>query len=202
MEKRVIVAFVLSFAVLYAFRSLFTPPPQPPEPAASVQSPVTPPPSTPPSAAKAPAQKTEPPTAGPEEDVRAEKPEEVVFNTPLYTATFSNVGAVLKSFRLQAYSDGEGHPVELINQDASNKVGWPLALMTGDKALDEELGAAPSVGHKDGDKLTLEFASNGLHVRKTLEFDRENYEFALQTTLTKDGKRDRKSTRLNSSHWL
>src|SRR5206468_1581429 len=55
-------------------------------------------------------------------DLRAEKAEEFEVDTPLYTATFSNVGAVLKSYKLKAYADDKGHPLELIDQSAGSKV--------------------------------------------------------------------------------
>jgi YidC/Oxa1 family membrane protein insertase len=67
-------------------------------------------------------------------------------------------------------------------------VGWPLALLTGDKAMDEQLGKAQFVAIKDSDGLTLEFSLNGLHAQKILKFDRENYQFSVETSLTKDGK--------------
>src|SRR5262245_17656755 len=114
MEKRVILAFVLSFAVLYAFSALYKSPPAPKTPdnvaeqptnAASSASPVT-------SEQAAPAIAEAPPR--PEGNIKAEKPEELQVETPLYIAKFSNVGGVLKSFRLKAYGDGAGSPVELI----------------------------------------------------------------------------------------
>jgi len=109
-------------------------------------------------------------------------------DTPLYTATISNLGGVLKSYKLKEYKDGESHPLELINETAGTKVGWPLAVLTGDKTIDDQLGKALYAGHADDGKMTLEFAANGLAAKKVIQFDRENYEFTLQTTLTKDGK--------------
>jgi YidC/Oxa1 family membrane protein insertase len=124
----------------------------------------------------------------PEQESRAEKAEDFVIETPLYTATISNVGGVLKSYRLKGYTDGEGQPLELIEQMSAAKVGWPLTLTTGDKALDDELNVAQFVGHRDADRLSLDFASSGLRVRKNLQFDSENYEFSLQASVTKAGK--------------
>jgi YidC/Oxa1 family membrane protein insertase len=184
MEKRVILAFVLSFAVLYAFRALYTPPPAAvPEP--STSSPAPPASNTP---AEAAFRTSEVPSAVPIGDVRGEKPEELVFETPLYSATFSNVGAVLKSFKLKQYTGEEGHPLELINQEAGSKVGWPLAVETGDKAVDDEIRNAQFASQREPNRLVLQFASNGLHVRKVVQFDSENYLFTLETTLTKDAR--------------
>ncbi len=182
MEKRVIIAFVLSFAVLYGFRSLFSP---------SETQQVTPPPRPSrvetKSVPEEPAAKPQTATP-PETNIQAEKSQEFVFDTTLYTATVSNAGAVLKSFKLKAYSDSSNRPIELINETAGAKVGWPLAFVTADEALNESLAKAPYVGRKDGDHLVLEFAASGLHARKILQFGRDNYEFSLETTLTRDGK--------------
>src|SRR6266850_756205 len=111
MEKRVIFAFILSLAVLYGFRWLFTPPATVPETAASVQ-PAEPSP-TPPAATS-----TKPPNAptassapAPATNLRAEKAEEFGFDTPLYTATLSNAGGTLRSYKLKAYADADGKTV-------------------------------------------------------------------------------------------
>src|SRR5262245_59949987 len=186
MEKRVILAFVLSFAVLYAFRSLFAPTPateQPPiaqQPPPAVSNSVPPP-------AKASTRSGEAPQL-PVGDIKAEGRQDLVFETELYTATLSNLGGVLKSFKLKGYSDGEGHPVELINHEAGAKVGWPLALVSGEKTIDEQLGNAQFAAKSDSTSLVLEFASNGLHARKALRFAPDNYLFTIETELTKDGK--------------
>ena len=184
MEKRVILAFVLSFAVLYAFRALYTPPP------AAVPEPSAPAPAPPVSTTtpQATSRTSEAPSSLPVEDVEAEKPQEFVVDTALYTATISNVGGVLKSFRLKQYTDGEGHSLELINQEAGSKVGWPLALESGDKAVDDSMRNAQFAAQRETNRLVLQFGSNGLHVRKVVQFDAENYQFTLETTLTKDGK--------------
>ena len=188
MEKRVILAFVLSFVVLYAFSALYMRRPVSEGPVRSEQAPSA-------STANAGVVKTETPAADsqrafvpPTEVIRSEKAEELPFDAPLYTATFSNVGGVLKSFRLKQYSDGSGRPLELINQEAGNKQGWPLVLATADKAIDEQLREARFAGRRGPNGLVLEFASDGLYVKKELRFDAENYVFALETRLTKDGK--------------
>jgi YidC/Oxa1 family membrane protein insertase len=182
MEKRVILAFVLSFVVLYAFRTYFMPPaatePQPIAQSSAAPVPITP----------EQAKTNEPITAPPVDNVRAEKAEELTFDTPLYIATFSNLGGVLKSFRLKQYLDGQGQPVELINQEAGARVGWPLALTTGDKATDEALRGALFSAQREPNKLVLEFASSGLHSRKSIQFDPDNYQFTFEASVSKDGK--------------
>ena len=106
MEKRIILAFILSFGVLYAFRALYAPP----EPATQPSAPSAT--STP---APAPQQSSTPVAtpgtsrvAEPTGELRSEKSENLVVDTPLYTATVSNVGGGLTSYKLKAYSDAAG----------------------------------------------------------------------------------------------
>src|SRR6266850_3859916 len=196
MEKRVIFAFILSLAVLYGFRWLFTPPEPAPEAAATVQ-PVEPPPVTPATTPEATSPKpanvaapssTPSSSPGPATNLRAEKAEEFVVETPLYTASISNVGGTLRSYKLKAYSDAEGKPIELIDASAGNKLGWPLVLVTGDAALDDVLSKANYVARREGDSLSMEFTENGVHAQKLLQFSRDKFEFSLDATVTRDGK--------------
>src|SRR5215471_15479014 len=188
MEKRVILAFVLSIAVMYAYTVLFSPR-KPPETETQPQTSATAPTNQSPNPPAGAVQNAEAATPATKElDTQADRPEDFVLDTPLYTATISNVGGVLKSYKLKAYSDAEGHPLELIDQTSAAKVGWPLTVITGDKATDDELNGAQLVGHQDGDRLSLDYVSKGLQLRKTFQFDRENYLFSLQTTVVKDGK--------------
>src|SRR5262245_52939394 len=107
MEKRILIAFLLSFAVLYGTRFLFTPPPNKP----AVEETKVPSPETPPAAPVPPVS----PTA---EVVEADLERDIPINTPHFEAVISNVGAVLKSFRLTdpKYHDREGKPTELIDK--------------------------------------------------------------------------------------
>src|SRR5437867_710169 len=180
MERRIILAFILSFAVLYGFRALFSPPAPESRPPASVQAPAA---AANPSVESA--NPVEPPH--PDQTIRAEKAEDLVVDTPLYAATVSNVGGVLKSYKLKAYSDSEGRPIELIDEKSAAKLGWPLAVVTGDPGLDEALAKAHFVARREGNRVSLEFASSGIDARKILEFDPGNFEFSLAVELAKDG---------------
>ena len=138
MEKRVIIAFVLSFAVLYAFRAYFQPQSTGErQQTTETQATTTPQPVSAAPAPPVPEKSSEP--AVPADNLHAQKAEELTIDTPLYRAVISNVGGVLRSFTLKDYKDGEGLPVELINQTAGGKQGWPLSAQTGDKAIDDAL---------------------------------------------------------------
>ena len=186
-NKRVLLAFALSFAVILAFRWAFppatepvTPPATPPPPAAATV-PATPPPS-------APAPKPNTPPAAVPQELHADLARGTEFETSLYKATVYNEGGVLKSFLLKTkYLDAAGRPLELINGVSATSVGWPLAISTGDSKLDAFLSHAVYVVKSEGNKISLEFAGDGIYSRKDLDFDPENYQFKLTTTLQRNG---------------
>ena len=188
-NKRVLLAFILSFVVLIAFRWAF--PPAAEEPAVP-----TPPSSTVPATAAVPPAGSPPISAAkPPEDggaalqeIHADRADEIFVETGLFKATVSNEGGVLKSFQLTAnqYLDS-GQPLELIDSASAALVGWPLAFATGDSKLDATLGRAFFVAKQEDQKISLEFAGGGIHASKVLEFDRENYQFTLTTALERNG---------------
>src|SRR5881409_1518800 len=181
MEKRIILAFILSFAVLYVFGRLFSPPPTANRAPETAQAPLSSNPNPPDEVVD----RTSRPA--PAQDIQADQSEDLVVDTPLYAATVSNVGGVLKSYKLKAYSDSEGRPIELIDEKSAAKLGWPLAVVTGDPGLDEALAKAHFVARREGNRVSLEFASSGIEARKILEFDPGNFEFSLAVELAKDG---------------
>src|SRR5215468_8754086 len=139
MEKRILIAFIMSFAVLYGFNLLFRQ--QQPAPAVSTNTAAS---STAPTDTKTP---PAPPATSaaasavapqvPETEAQAANEEVVPIKTDLYNAILSNEGGVLKSFTLSAkhYPDDKNRPTELINQPMGEKVGWPLAIVTDDDKL-------------------------------------------------------------------
>jgi YidC/Oxa1 family membrane protein insertase len=191
MEKRVLLAFVLSIAVLYGSRFLFAPKPsevQNPVPAAP-QSAATQPPATQPSAATS---SPSPTAAGPaslpaSSEIQAERAEDVVIEQPLFTATISNHGAVLKSFKLKMYTDENDQPIELVDAKSAEKVGWPLAVSTADAKLDELLANANFTVNRDANRVTLEYASAEVHARKELSFD-ANYQMTIDSAVEQAGR--------------
>ncbi|HET9132620.1 MAG TPA: membrane protein insertase YidC, partial [Terriglobia bacterium] len=187
-NKRVVLAFVLSFAVMLAFRWAFPPAVEPPAPPATAPAAAT---TVPPVDTKQPeiAPKASAAAAPVAKDVHGDQAEGTVIENSLYKATVYNEGGVLKSFQLikAPYFDGTGHPLELINGVSANAVGWPLSLATGDPKLDAFLSHAVFAVQRDGDKLSLEFADEGIHVRKSMEFDSANYQFTVTTSLERDG---------------
>ncbi|MFH1124637.1 MAG: membrane protein insertase YidC, partial [Pseudomonadota bacterium] len=104
MEKRTIVAFVLSFLVLLLWSTLFGP-------KEAQKPPVTVAPENKPAPAASPstgATASRPVPVGQEDKTVSPSPveermREITVETPLYKVTFSNAGAAIKSIKLKKY---------------------------------------------------------------------------------------------------
>jgi YidC/Oxa1 family membrane protein insertase len=187
MEKRVIIAFVLSIAVVWGFQTLFRPsPPASPAPVTTQQEPAAPTQTADVPKPVESAPPSEEPLAA-ATDIAATGSEEAVIDTPLYAATISNVGGVLKSYKLKTYTDATGNPIELINQPTAEKLGWPLGLESSDESVNSLLKKANYRLQREGDVIHLEFAGQGIHAVKTLQFERDNYQVNVDTALEKNG---------------
>ena len=195
MEKRILLAFVLSGLVMFFYYGLLAPPPQPvppaqPPPAAESRIPAER--ASAPSSEAAPEPVTAPreTTLGsvePTADVFAVVTEDVRVDTARYSGIVSNEGGVLRSLRLKEYVSSAGEPIELINQDAAASVGWPLALSTDDPDTNEALRTALFVVGGDRQSIRLEFASGGLRALKEFRFDPETYSIEFDASLSRDG---------------
>ena len=140
MEKRLLLAFVLSAAILLAWSIIF-PPPQRPAPAAPETAPQ--PQAERPESASGPVDEggAEPvgEPAEPVEDEPGEPPEEataatveetVVLSNALMQAELTNRGAAVVSYRLQNYDGDAGQPLDLVQTVALPEGAKPLQLIT------------------------------------------------------------------------
>jgi YidC/Oxa1 family membrane protein insertase len=181
MEKRVLLAVILSFVVLYGYQALFQPPkPAPkPQPSAAPAAPATTPTPAPAkpaaeTAAAQPALEAAPVVADTQErDVRVE--------SDAVSALFSTRGGVLKSWRLKKYQDPSGQPLELVPQDVPEGTKRPFALTVEDAATSAVLQQAlfrPSAGDvriPGADTLTFEYEDvSGLTAKKQFVFSAAN----------------------------
>jgi YidC/Oxa1 family membrane protein insertase len=187
MERRALIALALSFLVFVVFiyygdrmRRPLTPTPSTQAPEAPTPAPA--PPAPPPAAAPAP-----PPAPPPLRPPTARTAKDVVVDTPLFRAVFTEQGARLKSFQLKKYKskmptapiyqfklaffsfDLERYltpeqakigPQDLVRDGSSNKL--PLTVSWQGKTLNVAgMGlceaSAPALTLKDGDKGVLKF---------------------------------------------
>lgn len=196
MEKRVLLAIVLSFAVLYGYQAMFPPPELQTPPDASAPS------SAGSADAVAPdATGTEP---SPVEQTEAQTPpaavtgdteeREIVFENGSVRAVFSNRGGVIKSWRLKKYMDASNQPLELVPQDAPAGRPKPFTLSVEDAATSKILAsalyrasAASVSATTDPQTLTFEFqGTDGLVARKEFSFHPDSpYVLHFSATVTR-----------------
>jgi YidC/Oxa1 family membrane protein insertase len=180
MQKQFILAIVLSMIVIYGW-GYFFPPKRTPPPAQQSTQQVT----SKPSGAEAPGaqqaaevEATRPTAVEAAPLVAATNQQDIVVENSGVTAVFDTRGAVLKSWRLRNYRDGNGGPLDLVPQNVPNAVR-PFTLVVDDQATSTTLQHAlykPSAESVkvDGSPVTLTFEyrdAAGLSARKEFSFN-------------------------------
>ncbi|MGD2245717.1 MAG: membrane protein insertase YidC [Candidatus Aminicenantes bacterium] len=202
MEKRVLVAIVLSFLVLVLYQAIFfKKKPQPEIPAESIteiEKKPEPPPYTKeaPEAARAIQEKEEPAEERLPQVISSQSEEEITIDTSLYQATWSNRGAVLKSWKLKRHKDENEENLELVSRLASEVKIYPFSLRTDDSSFDSLINSTlyqPSnlelvlSGGRTGE-LRFQFADErGTRVEKILTFQDGKYDFDVEINAWKYG---------------
>lgn len=186
MEKRLIIAVLLSIGVLYAYSFIFPTPKPLPAPGAkqaamsSASAPASP-------AAVAPTAGTAPVAApAPQAGQAPAVAKDVTVDTDLYTAVFSTQGGGLKKFVLKKYKETaapHGKDIVLVNETAANR----YALLSDSR----EFGISPNALYSastgevkvtNGGKGSLEFTtttSQGITFRKVYTFSGDAYRIGL-----------------------
>jgi len=195
MEKRLVVAVVLSIGVLYAY-SYFFPPPKAAAPNASParqvsQSVVS---AASPAGAAAPAMAAAPGTATPAAVPQASGARDVVVDTDLFQATFSTEGAGLKKIVLKKYKETpgpQGKNVDLLDESDPSRYSFV--------SESRELGLAPNAVYSvnaesltlaDGKSGTLEFTTKtaqGVVFKKVYTFSGNQYRIGLTEEVQNPG---------------
>jgi YidC/Oxa1 family membrane protein insertase len=194
MERRVFVAILLSFAVLYGYQALFVPPQRPAvdvvEPKQRSEQPLPPPPSTP-----TPEKPNEPEPAA---QISETSEREILVDTATSQIVLSNRGGRVLHFRLKDYRDSAGDPVDLVPSGVPPDQPRPFTLVVDDPAVTNRLsGALYRVTGDDGGRvdassqpkaISFEYQdAAGLHVRKDFRFDPKNYVVAFSSKVSSSG---------------
>ena len=198
MEKRVLLAVVLSFIVLYGYQAMF-PPPKPAttasqgQGASSAQPASGVPAQTQPVEAPAPAASG---SAAAAPTVADEPDHEVVVENQSVQAVFTTRGGALKSWRLKKYQDAAHQWLELIPHDAPGGHPRPFTLSVDDAAVSATLSQAlfrPSAAALNVESgpatLTFEYAdASGLTARKEFSFNPQSpYVVHLSASVNQGG---------------
>ena len=191
MERRVLLAFLLSLLVLLVYQTLVVPPPPPAPVTAGTAAPADPPPAAradPPHRAPAAAVAADPETAaegGSDDDpttplIADAAPRDVVVESARVRATFRNRGASPVRWELKDHLDPEtGRPIDVVPPDLPAAELPPFSLVFDDPGLTARAADAlfrPSAARVSladrAETLGFEFSdSSGLRLRKEYEFD-------------------------------
>ena len=180
MQERLLIAFALIGVVLMGMQ-YFTPAPAPPpakppqqqsKPSQAVTQPAT-------TAAAAPGAKPAQPSkpAAGAGVIVADQDGTAVVETDLYRITFSNRGAVVRSWILKKFKDSNGKLLELVNPQANGKTVFPLAVRFHVDQSAEVLNSAPYVMTLTPDRLRIDFeySQGEWYARKSLSFQQSSY---------------------------
>ena len=190
-EKRVIIAFALSFVMLLIWRVMFvkTPPPPPPQSSSAVaqqaagtkgaQEPV----------AQAEAPKVPAPPAIPVAE--GHQAQDITVENDLYRITFSTQGGVIKSWILKKYDDANGKPLDVVDPAACKQLGYPMSIRTSDSSLNQTVNQALYVAQPPGSTLTapatLEFTYSDGHVQVQKKFTfSSDYQMRASVSVAQD----------------
>ena len=190
-ERRLILAFALSFAVLLGFRvwtnSRYAPPPETratpastmPPPAASETAAATPTPGR----AKTPEPK-------PQAAALLEGPEQrVEILAPGAEIALTSKGARLLSWKLLDHKDQRGKPIEM--HPGGNPEPGPLDLVTGNPEIDKRLRNAlfrwTSRGTAADKTEVFEFSDGSLQARKTIQLIQGGRAFRIDAEVIENG---------------
>src|SRR3970040_168891 len=128
LQGRILLAFALSFLILFISQQFLVGPPPAPAPESATT------PAPPPATSPAPPAETSPPSppgsaaaqvTPPAEPRQGAAEEQITVESDLYQAVFSTRGAAVKSWTLRRYSDAQGNPLELANPAAAAEYGDP-----------------------------------------------------------------------------
>lgn len=196
MEKRVILAIALSILVLILYQLLFfkkKPLPEAPPVQTIEKSPEIKPAEkepVPPQPVRGQAEQKS------QEIISAPSEEQILIDTSLYRAVWSNRGGVLKSWKLKKHKDDQGEDLELVSERSAEVDLYPFSLRTDDPSFDTIINtglykfSAPELKLYEGQKGELRFQyadENGVQVEKVFIFQEGKYDFDLQIRLRKKG---------------
>lgn len=118
-----------------------------------------------------------------------------VVQSPVYRLEISNHGGVVRSWQLEKYLDNQSkpQPLDLVNANSSQELGWPLSLSLSDANMEAEANSAlyqvtPASGSVQAPaQVTMQWSDGHLSVTKKLSFS-NGYDTDVEASVLLDGK--------------
>ena len=190
MERRLLLVFALTFLVIVLFQPLLKKYlPQPSTPPGQTQNQVPAQPLPAGNLGEVTRAKTAATATGATKQAASES--DIVVENGLYRITFTNRGAQVKSWVLKKFQDDQGAPLDLVNNAAAQRYGYPLSLWTYDEDLRDKLNSGLYVSSRSGalnapGEITFEWADQDLVVRKSFRFD-DTYVVQVESSVSSKG---------------
>lgn len=173
MEKRMLIAIVLTLGLLMLWRAFFAPPPPPPAPS-QAKSPIASKSSSPGRSARTAVPPPPAPVALPVE--QGKQAQDIVVENGFYRVTLSTQGGLIKSWVLRKYTDAQGKPLNVVDASACNQLGYPMSLKLEDSELATKLNSAVYVASPVGATIsapavvTFTYSDGKIEVKKEYTF--------------------------------
>jgi YidC/Oxa1 family membrane protein insertase len=119
--------------------------------------------------------------------VSAASAQEYTLDTELYHVVFTNRGGVVKSWTLKKFTDSAGKPLELVNQKAADKVGYPFGFTFRDKQPSTDINKTLWVAHPSQNTIVFEFSDGRVHATKTFALQTDSYLVQYSDEVTQGG---------------
>ena len=108
-----------------------------------------------------------------------------------FRVTFTNKGAQVQHWILKNYTDSSGKPLDIIQQEAASRFGFPLSLFTYDSGLTAQLNSALYLPSATGtvlgpNSVTFHYSAGSLDVLKTVSFN-TTYVLDVHVMVKRDG---------------
>jgi len=199
-DMRSTMAFMLlAMAAIFGYQYFFMKPKPEQQPPAQTQSQTQPAAPAAPSAqgqTQPAAASAQPSVATPQ--ISASIETGITVENEFYRIVFTNRGGQVKHWILKKYFDSAGHPLDMVQSEASDKFGLPLAFFTYEPALTTQLnqalyqvtvaGAQPTATGLvlAPTAVTFHYAANGIDAQKTFRFD-SSYVVTVETEVKQNG---------------
>jgi YidC/Oxa1 family membrane protein insertase len=126
--------------------------------------------------------------------VQATAEKNIIVESALYRVELSNHGGVVRSWKLKKYFDDQKtpQPLDLVNSDVAQELGWPLSLQLSDPQLEARANSAlydvtPGSENLDAPaEITFHWSDGHLDVAKKLKFQLD-YLLSIEVSASIDG---------------
>jgi YidC/Oxa1 family membrane protein insertase len=126
--------------------------------------------------------------------VQATAEKNIIVESALYCVELSNHGGVVRSWKLKKYFDDQKtpQPLDLVNSDVAQELGWPLSLQLSDPQLEARANSAlydvtPGSENLDAPaEIIFHWSDGHLDVTKKLKFQLD-YLLSIEVSASLDG---------------